>query len=171
MSSTSDTASNPREGIKNHTIYRAEIGIGAYIVSATTELDAKMKAAAKYKESLSGPHIGKSVSDYAKDITLSSVNINIDSKTNFTGVYHKANGDPFIAVFSRTEPEDNAPSEKRVITLGTDFQSFNDIIYTARDIIIAPQHSGVMNGKEPLQFAPTRVDIFELSGTASFEYR
>lgn len=173
MSDNSDqqtTSTSDEQNPEERTLYQATVSDSEYIITANTELDAKMLAASKHKENQSGPEVGQYVSELAHHVKLSPVEINTNNSQNYNEGFNVTNGDPYIAVFSRTEPSDNAPSQKRIISLGTGYHSFDDLLRTTEMIIANPSKCSLMVTKEPLTFAPTHVDLFSLCGSAHLDY-
>ena len=152
----------------NHRLYAAELDGEQYFVAAPSEQHARLEAASTHKESLclSGPDVGIGVEDFAEYVELSELAISIDDETPYVDGLDVANGDPYLAVVYRTEDGDNVPSERRLLPLGTGFESFRSIVWTVSQIVVAPD----LFDYDPIEFVPTHVEIYSICGAASFGY-
>jgi hypothetical protein len=89
--------------------------------------------------------------------------VSIRSSNLFGEAPSPANGDPYIALLSRTN-NNGVAIERETAILGTGFDSFDDIAAHIQRIIEHPDQHDL-----DLEFTPDRAEVFGISGTISFE--
>ena len=151
---------------EHYRLYVAELEGEQYFLGGSSKLDARLEAASTHKEALSGPDVGIGVEEYADHVELSELAISIDDETPYLDGLDVGDGDPYIAVLYRTEEGDHAPSKRRLLTLGTGFESFTEIVRAVARIVMWPEG----HHYDPVEFVPTHVEIYSICGAASFGY-
>lgn len=95
-------------------------------------------------------------------MTGHELRLEIDDTDLFDAAPSPANGDPYVAVVMRTN-ENGVAIEKEAITLGTGFESIDDIAWELKRILGNPERHG-----HGIKFVPDRAEVFSIAGTVEF---
>ena len=91
-----------------------------------------------------------------------ALSLEIDDAELYGEAPTPANGDPYVAVVMTTNDE-GVPIEKDTITLGTGFESIDDIAGDLKRRLEQPDQFD-----HDIGFAPDRAEIFGIAGSVSF---
>lgn len=156
----------------HHRICQGKIGGKTYYTVADSKQNARLNVASKYKTELleSSPSVGISVEEYARDVEITEIAISYDTEKPLGGAVESrwgvANGDPYIAVLYRTEEESVIPSKQELLTLGTGFESYREILIGIAQRIQKPD----LHNNDPITFVPTGIEIYSIIGSTSIDY-
>jgi hypothetical protein len=88
--------------------------------------------------------------------------LEIDDTDLYDGAPTPANGDPYVAVVMQTN-ENGAAVQQETLTLGTGFESIDDIAWELKRQLADPERYG-----HDIEFVPDRADIFGIAGAVDF---
>lgn len=150
--------------------YQAIVCGRKYEFTAINENEAKMEAVERYKQER--PNVGIPTEEIMTDVSLRRlIPTQSDGEGNafmedgvrvFVDDDNVANGDPYVAVVSETNDK-GVPIDTQTITLGTGFESYDDIVHTV-------ERAAKIGQPTTITVHFDRVDIYGLDAQANFEY-
>lgn len=91
-----------------------------------------------------------------------TLSLEIDDTELYAEAPTPANGDPYVAVVMKTN-EQGVSIEQETITLGTGFESINDIAWELKQMLEQPDQYD-----HGIDFVPDRAEVFGIAGSVGF---